>query len=44
MRRVIPFLGHTRGLLFFCRKLGEGIKKLHLGKKNCTSPCGGSRP
>ena len=37
--RVITYLGHTRGggggggggYSFFCRKLEEGIKKVHLG-------------
>ena len=34
--RVITYLRHTRGggggvYSFFCRKLEEGIKKIHLG-------------
>ena len=39
--RVITYLGHTRGgrvYSFFCRKLEEGIKKVHLGLHQPSPP------
>ena len=40
MRKVITFLGLTRGrvTVFFCRKLGEGIKKFPWEKKAPAFP------